>query len=168
MRAIVYTSKSGHTAKYAQLLGELTELPVYSLKSAAKTLEHGSEIIYLGRIVASNIKGLKRAMRLFRPVAVCGVGLCDTGTIVDEVRAASALPQTVPLFTMQGGLDRSKLNVFETLVINMLTKALSNQKERTETDDRMLYLLTHEVNGVCKENTAEFMKWFGAAKGEAV
>lgn len=36
MKAIVYTSKCGHTAEYAGILGKLTGLPVYSLKDAER------------------------------------------------------------------------------------------------------------------------------------
>ena len=32
IRAIVYTSNTGHTEKYARMLGEKTGLPVYSLE----------------------------------------------------------------------------------------------------------------------------------------
>ena len=45
MEAIVYTSKCGHTAEYAGILGKLTGLPVYSLKDAEKLLENGRSII---------------------------------------------------------------------------------------------------------------------------
>ena len=48
MKAIVYTSKCGHTAEYARILGKLAGLPVYSLKDAEKQLENGTPIIYLG------------------------------------------------------------------------------------------------------------------------
>ena len=34
MDAIVYTSNTGHTEKYAKILGEKTDLPVFSLKDA--------------------------------------------------------------------------------------------------------------------------------------
>ena len=48
MKAIVYTSKCGHTTEYAGILGKLTGLPVYSLKDAEKQLENGTSVIYLG------------------------------------------------------------------------------------------------------------------------
>ncbi len=40
------------------------------------------------------------------------------------------------------------------------TKGLASQKERTETDERMLYLLTHGENYVSENNTAAFMEWY--------
>ena len=44
MKAIVYTSNTGHTAEYAKILGEKTGLPVYALSEAAKQLSNGTEI----------------------------------------------------------------------------------------------------------------------------
>ena len=34
MKAIVYTSQTGHTQRYAQMLAERTGVPAYSLKEA--------------------------------------------------------------------------------------------------------------------------------------
>ena len=157
MKAIVYTSQCGHTAEYAGILGKLTGLPVYSLKDAEKQLEYGVRIIYLGWLMASRVQGLKKAAKKFKVSAVCGVGLCDTGTMLQEVQKANALPEDFPLFTMQGGMDKTKLHGPYKLMINMLTKGLASQKERSETDERMLYLLTHSENHVSEKNTTSFL-----------
>ena len=164
MKAIVYTSKYGHTAEYAEILGKLTGLPVYSLKDAEKQLANGTPIIYLGWLMASRVQGLKKAAKKFKLSAVCAVGLCDTGTLLSEVQKANALPEDFPLFTMQGGMDKAKLRGFNKLMINMLTKGLASQKERSETDERMLYLLTHSENRVSEKNTAAFTEWYNLHK----
>ena len=164
MKAIVYTSECGHTAEYAEILGKLTGLPVYSLKDAEKQIGNGTPIIYLGWLMASRVRGLNKAKKKFKVSAVCGVGLCDTGTTLSEVQKANALPEDFPIFTMQGGMDKDKLKGFDKLLINMLTKGLASQKERTETDERMLHLLTHNENFVSEKNTADFMKWYNTNK----
>ena len=61
---------------------------------------------------------------------------------------------------MQGGMDKSKLRGINKLMINMLTKGLSSQKERSESDERMLYLLTHDKNYVSEANVSAFMEWY--------
>lgn len=160
MKAIVYTSATGHTAEYAKILGEKTGLPAYSLREAGKRLSRGTEIIYLGWIFANNVKGYKKAAKKYSVSAVCAVGLCDTGTLLAEVRKASAIPDETPLFTMQGGMDKGKLRGIDKLMIGMLEKGLSAQKERSEQDERMLYLLTHGENYVNEKNTASFMEWY--------
>ena len=160
MKVIVYTSNTGHTAEYSKMLGAKIGLPVYSLNEAAKKLQKGTEIIYLGWLFANNIKGYKKATKKYKISAICAVGLCDTGTAVAEVRKANSISEETPLFTMQGGMDKTKLRGINKFMINMLTKGLSSKKERTENDERMLELLTHDKNYVSEENITAFMKWF--------
>ena len=160
MKVIVYTSNTGHTAEYSKMLGAKIGLPVYALNEAAKKLQKGTEIIYLGWLFANNIKGYKKATKRYKISAICAVGLCDTGTAVAEVRKANSISEETPLFTMQGGMDKTKLRGINKFMINMLTKGLSSRKERTENDERMLELLTHDKNYVSEENITAFMKWF--------
>lgn len=122
MKAIVYTSKCGHTAEYAGILGKLTGLPVYSLKDAEKQLENGTSVIYLGWLMASMVQGFKKAAKKFKISAVCAVGLCDTGALLSEVQKANALPEGFPLFTMQGGMDKTKLHGPYKLMINIINQ----------------------------------------------
>ena len=160
MKAIVYTSNTGHTAEYAKILGEKTGLPVYALSEAAKQSSNGTEIIYLGWLFANNIKGYKKAAKQYKISAVCAVGLCDTGTALAEVRKVNAISEKTPLFTMQGGMDKTRLRGINKFMINVLTKGLSSQKERSENDERMLYLLKNDQNYVSEENITAFMKWY--------
>ena len=80
MKAIIYTSNTGSTAEYAQLLGKELSFPVHSLQQAKNKVPAGSEIIYLGWIMAGGIKGYKEAAKLYKVRAVCGVGMGQTGT----------------------------------------------------------------------------------------
>lgn len=160
MQAIVYTSGTGHTAEYAKILGEKTGLPVYAFSEASKHVSNGTEIIYLGWLFANQVRGYKKAAKKYRISAICAVGLCDTGTLLAEVRKASSIPASTPLFTMQGGMDKTKLRGVKRLMINMLTKGLSSQKERSEQEERMLYLLTNDRNCVSEENVSAFAEWY--------
>ena len=150
--AIVYTSQFGHTKRYAEMLGEITGKLVLTLNSALSSLPRGSRIVYLGWLHASNIKGYKQAAKHFSVSVVCGVGLCDTGTLQEEVRKATSVPNDVPLFTLQGGMDRSKLKGIDKLLISMLTKGLESAKNPSEQDCRMLELLKSDMDFVRSEN----------------
>ena len=158
--AIVYTSNTGHTRKYALLLGEQIGLPVYSLDEANAQLSGGSPVIYLGWLHASHVKGYSKAAKRFALCAVCGVGLCDTGTLTDQVRKATSIPEEIPLFTLQGGIDRSRLKGMDKLMISMLTKGLASQKHRSAQDERMLELLSKDENYVSPENLAGLLQWY--------
>ena len=159
--AIVYTSKTGFTRQYAHLLGRKLGLPVYSLEDAAYGLGQGTGVIYLGWIHASSVQGFRKASRRFSVLAVCGVGLCDTGTMTDQVRKTTGIPGEIPLFTLQGGFDRSKLRGLDKLLIAMLVKGLSSQTQQTEQDARMLELLCQDGNYVREENLKPFLDWYG-------
>lgn len=158
--AIVYTSKSGFTRQYAQILGKELHLPVYSLEDALYGLRQHSPILYLGWIHASNVRGFRRAGKRFIICAVCGVGLCDTGTLLNEVRKATAIPEEIPLFTLQGGFDRSKLKGMDKMLISMLTKGLASKQQRTEQEDRMLQLLQTDGCYVSKDNLSAVLDWY--------
>ena len=158
--AIVYSSNTGHTRKYALLLGEQIGLPAYSLEEAGSQLSGGSPVIYLGWLHASHVKGYAKAARRFDLRAVCAVGLCDTGTLTDQVRKATSIPEDIPLFTLQGGIDRSRLKGMDKLMISMLTKGLSSQKQRSAQDERMLELLSRDESYVSLENIAEVLRWY--------
>jgi hypothetical protein len=75
MQAIVYTSKTGSTKRYAEMLSAETGLPAYALDAAGKKLPKGSAIIYMGWIMANNVKGYKKAAALYTVRAVCAVGM---------------------------------------------------------------------------------------------
>ncbi|MGN0320501.1 MAG: flavodoxin domain-containing protein [Lachnospira sp.] len=158
--AIIYTSNTGHTRQYSLLLGEQIGLPVYSLDEANSQVSSGSPVIYLGWLHASNVRGFSRAAKRFSICAVCGVGLCDTGTLISEVRKASSIPEDIPLFTLQGGIDRSRLKGMDKLMISMLTKGLTAQKQRSAQDNRMLELLSRDENYVSPDNLDEVLKWY--------
>lgn len=159
---VVYTSKNGHTAEYARLLGAKTGLAVYELKEAVKKLDKGAPVIYLGWLFANNVKGYKKANKRFDISCVCAVGLCDTGTALDEVRKANGIPKETRLFTMQGGMDKTKLRGINKLMIKMLTKAVESKQNKSKDDERMLCLLKNDKNYVSEENTTAFMEWFSA------
>ena len=88
IQAIVYTSETGATAQYAQLLAGQTGLPVYTLREASSALAAGTEIVYLGWVMASGVKGYADAAKRFGVRMVCAVGMAVTGTQTDEVRKA--------------------------------------------------------------------------------
>ena len=158
--AIVCTSNTGHTRQYALLLGEQIGLPAYSLEEAGSQLSGGSPVIYLGWLHASHVKGYSKAASRFDLCAVCAVGLCDTGTLTSEVRKATSIPEGIPLFTLQGGIDRSRLKGMDKLMISMLTKGLASQKHRSAQDERMLELLSKDENYVSPENLAGLLQWY--------
>ncbi len=74
MDAIVYTSNTGSTKRYAELLSQMIGLPAFALGDAKDKLSANAGIIYLGWIMASGVKGYSAAAKRYKIHAVCGVG----------------------------------------------------------------------------------------------
>lgn len=162
--AIIYTSNTGYTQQYAILLGKKTGLPVYSLKEVKKEPTAGSCIIYLGWLMAGKVKGYAKAAKCFNVVAVCGVGMGATGSQLQDLRKANALPSSLPVFTMQGGFDLKRLRgiykIMMTVMAKTAGKGLADKKDRTPDEDAMLDLLLNGGNRVSEENLAEVLEWY--------
>lgn len=160
IKAIVYTSNTGHTEIYAKMLGEKTGLPVYHADDAKKSLKKGTEIIYMGWLFASNIKGYAKAAKCYRVRCVCGVGLGDTGAQDEAARKAAKVPDAIPVFTLQGGMDYCRLTGINKFMIDMLTKMLTNNANRTEDETKMLELIKTGGNYVDEAHLSEVLAWF--------
>lgn len=162
MKAIVYTSNTGSTARYAKLLGRETGLPVYA--SETRNLPAGAEIIYLGWIMAGEIKGYKKAARQYTVQAVCGVGMGQTGTQVMEVRKKNAIPDSIPLFTLQGNFRMDRLHGVYKLMMGVMVKTagkvLAGKTNRTVEEDDMLDMMLHGGDRVRPENLSDVLNWY--------
>lgn len=90
MNAIVYTSNSGFTAQYAEMLGAKLSLPVYKLADAPNHIAKGADIIYLGWLMAGVVKGYKKATKLYQIKAVCSVGMGANGSQLDLLQNGGA------------------------------------------------------------------------------
>ncbi|MCI5952751.1 MAG: flavodoxin domain-containing protein [Anaerostipes sp.] len=168
MRAIVYTSNTGSTAKYAKMLSHQIVVPAYSIKEAEKKVKPGAEIIYLGWIMAGKIKGYAEAARKYKVQAVCGVGMGQTGTQLAEVRTKNKVPQSIPLFTLQGTFDINKLHGIYKMMMNIMVKtagkALADKTDRTPEDDDMLDMMMNGSERVKTENLRYVIEWYDTVK----
>ena len=164
MKAIIYISNTGSTAEYAKLLGKELNLPVHSLQQAKTNVPAGSEIIYLGWIMAGGIKGYTAAARKYKVCAVCGVGMGQTGTQLKEVRDKNAIPQRIPLFTLQGNFDVKKLHGLYRFMMNVMVKtagkSLAAKTDRTPQEDDMLDMMVNDGKRVSAQNLGAVVEWY--------
>ena len=161
--AIVYTSNTGYTAEYARLLGKRTGLPVMALEEAKAVLAKGSAVIYLGWLMAGQIKGYRKAARRYRVAAVCGVGLGATGGQDGSARKANRVPDGVPVFTLQGGFDFARLTgIYRTMMktfIKVVGGQLAAKADRTPDEDLVLELLHHGGSCVGEAHLEAVLDW---------
>lgn len=164
--AIVYTSNTGTTAQYAQLLAQETGLPVYSSPEAKGALPVQSEIIYFGWLMAGSIQGYKAAAKKYRICAVCAVGMGQTGSQLEDARKSNAIPSGIPIFTLQGGFHMERLRGIYRFMMQIMAKTfgkkLENKAERTAEEDDMLDLLLHGGSRVSAEHLKSVLDWYSA------
>lgn len=162
--AIVYTSKAGHTAAYAKLLGETINLPAYSMKEAEKRVLPGMQVIYMGWIMGNMVKGYQVASKRYKVQAVCAVGMGMTGSKVEDVRYATSIPGDMPLFTLQGGYDKSKVHGFYKLIMHIVSKNaakdLAEKTKRTREEEVLMEMLTNGGDRVHVDNLKAVLKWY--------
>lgn len=164
MEAIIYTTNTGSAEQYAKMLAEQTGLSVFSMEEAKSEVEEGSEIIYLGWIMAAQVKGYKPAAKKYKIRAVCAVGMEKTGTRTEEIRKKTFVPAEVPLFTLQGNFNVKKLHGFYRLMMSMMVKMVTKQlvakTDRTQRENEMLEIMLQGGENVRKENLAEVLDWY--------
>lgn len=126
MDAIVYVSKTGFTKKYAEMLSAELNLMAMPLNDAANKLTKGSEIIYLGWVSAGFIKGLSKAMKLFKVKAVGGVGMGSYSDKIQNDLVRQNKLADLPAFYLQGGFDMGKLHGFNKLAMKIMGKVVAS------------------------------------------
>ena len=163
IEAIVYTSNTGNTGQYAQMLAARTGLPVYSAKDAETALPQGASVIYMGWIRASVIVGYREAAARYAIVCVLAVGMGETGGQLVELRRKNGLAESLPLFTMQGGLFPSKLRGINAFMINFsrrkAIKVLKAERKRTEAQNAMLIMLSKGASFVQEKHLQKPLFW---------
>lgn len=166
MTAIVYTSASGFTKKYAEMLSAKTGLPPYDLKQAKIRLAKGSDILYMGWLFAGGIKGCNQALKRYAVKAVCAVGMgnppdADLPAIKKRHDFGNA-----PLFYLQGGFDIRKLRGLNKFLMKrmseMIVKQIESKPEKTPDDAVMLDMVKNGRSMVKPENLVPVAEWVKA------
>lgn len=163
---IVSSSKNDSTARYAKLLYYETDLAVYSLEEAIRTLPAQSEIIYLGWIRRGRIEGYKEAKKRFRIQAVCAVSVDSIGTGIEDIRKKNAVSEQIPVFPLQGNSKAGGWGGIYRRLINAmgkkLLKALLVKENRVSEEDEILDMIFCENGNVKPENLDMVVDWYNA------
>lgn len=125
--AIVYTSHTGFTRRYAELLSERTGLPVYDLKSSSVP-KNGTHVVYLGWLFGGKVKGLGTAVKRWSVQAVCAVGLgTDEMNRVERLAPAMGYRPGPNRFYLRGGYAPEKIKGPMKLLMGMIRKAMRDK-----------------------------------------
>ena len=114
--------------------------------------------------MAGKIQGYKKAARVFRIDAAVGVGMAPDGALTEPVRKTNGLDVDLPLFTLQGGYDRSRLRGIYGFMMDMLLKKMTRdqaKKEPTEADRQMLQMMRDGGDWVRDDSLQPILDWYG-------
>ncbi len=164
MKAIVYTSNSGFTRHYAELLSKETQLNVYELDEARRKLDTGSEIIFMGWLMAGGIKGYKTAAKRYKVRAVCGVGMGRfKESLITELKTRNSITGA-EVFYLQGGFDMSRLHglykLMMKMMIGVMSRKLREKADKTEEDLEILAMTKGRIDKVDVQNLADVISWY--------
>ena len=164
IKAIVYTSNAGSTEQFAKMAGEQLNLPVYSLKEAKKNLKKGSAVIYLGWVMAAEIKGYKKAVQLFEVPAVGAVGMAKGESTKTQVAQKNQISEDTALFMLQGGFNLEKLHGIYKLMMKLMVKGtienLEYKKDKTPEEEDMLDLMKNGGSRISVEQLEKLINWY--------
>ena len=165
VEAIVYTSNTGSAAQYAKMLAKETGLAAYALDEARGKVPADSEVIYLGWVMAGTVKGYAAAAKRYIVRAVCAVGMAQPGAQGKILRERNKLPESVPLFQVQGNFDVKKLHGMYRLMMEVMVKtagkSIASKPGRTAEEDDMLDMMTNGGERVRVENLHAVLAWYG-------
>ncbi len=161
IKAVVYTSQTGFTAKYAAMLSEELGVPVYPLDKASSALGKNDKIAYLGWIMGGNVKDIKKAS-VFDLAAVCAVGMArPTPEERERMAKLNSMHSTFKpdsFFLLQGGFDMNKLTGIYRFMMKIMAKAMSKGLTKkiedgtaTESEKEMLEMTVHSKDCTSKE-----------------
>lgn len=154
--AIVYTSATGFTARYARALARETGLPCVPLESSS-ALARGEKVLCLGWLCAGRIKGLRQARARFRVAAVGAVGMAphaDTAKLASD----NALGDT-PLFYLRGGYAPRRLPLSYRLMMVPMARMISRRSPKDEQERAMQDAFAHGGDWVSQAWTAPILAW---------
>lgn len=167
MDAVVYVTNTGSAKGYAEMLSRSLDAPALELNDAVKKLNKGSDIVFVGWVFASTVKGYKKAAKFFNISAVCAVGINKTGTAADAVRSKTKIQSSIPLFTLQGNFDVNRLKGIYRFVMKTMLNKLSSKENKTDDEKEMLEAMENGKHNVKFEALSGFFNWYMENKNES-
>ena len=160
---IVYRSNTGFTKEYAEMLGKTEKMKVYSLAQAGG-LDKGTEVFFMGPLMAGHITGVDQAVKRFQVKGVCGVGMSPASQqTLDTLAKANYVPDA-PIFYLQGGWAPKKVGWIKRRMVNMVTRSMRQSlrdkgSRRPPEEQRQLDFLEKGGSFVAFEHLEAIRAW---------
>lgn len=159
--AIIYTSATGFTARYAALLSQRADLPAYDLREPEGP-PPGSAVLFLGWLRAGKIQGLPRARNRYRVAAVCAVGMME-GSPADLAKTAAVNRlENTPHFYLRGGYAPEKLRGLSKAMMAPMAFFLTRKPPANEAGRAAREALRHGADWVDPAALEPVLAWLRA------
>lgn len=162
IKAIVYESNTGNTRRYAEMLSDILQIPVFSTIDNSALFGKRDEVIFLGWICAGKINGLRLAKVKYNPVIIVGVGMMPPkNEYVLDIKMQNNIDES--FFYLQAGVNPQRLKGFYKLMFKALTRSLLRKAEGgysqlSESDKSLVDIIKNGESFVSKENLSEIVK----------
>ncbi len=166
VNAIVYTSATGITRRYAQMLGQRSGLPVHDLQGDVLPVQ-GTRVLYLGWMFDGGVKGLAKARKKWDVQAVCAVGMAPVEMAQDAgIREREQLGD-IPLFYLRGGYSPEKLTGINRPMMWMMTKKVTKDSPKDEQEAYMQQVFLSGADFVDEKYLEPVLAWLEAGQQDA-
>ncbi len=149
---IVYSSKTGHTKMYAEMLAKSLKIKCIDIKDYKNDKD---SIIFMGWVKANKLVGYKEVNNSNK-ICTIAVGLAnETKENSNSIIKSNKIEEK--FFYLQGGLDYTKLKGFMKFMFKLSGKLMIKFGKEENIDNYMIY-----VNGgtyVKEENLKEIIKY---------
>ncbi len=142
MTSIVYVTNTGTSKAYAEMLGEKTGYGVYAY---GEEIPAGSEVIFIGWVMAGTVQGLTQAREKYGELkAVIAVGMLVSDKQSAELKEKNAV--TEPFFFIPGAFDMKKLTGMYKMMMGMMVKMMKG-KLKEAGDEKSKEIMNKFENG---------------------
>ena len=164
--AIVYSSMTGTSAEYANLLSAKTGLPAYALKDAEGKMDKKTPVLYISWLMAGRLTDYKKAAKKLNIKGCCAACLNPMEQQSEITKKATDIPDNVPLFMLPGAYHPQKLRGMYKwmmkLVTSILIKKIAASDNKGEAEEKMLHVLSQGGSFVQSDNLDRVIEWLQA------
>lgn len=139
-RIVVYTSKTGFTARYAKWIAEELQCEAKELKTVnLEALKGYDQVIYGGWIMGGMVSGLHKIAPLsLSNLIVFGSGMSAPCQSLREMLANQNKIEVDKFFYLEGGYDKKKVGFIGNMMIKIVVGSVRKKENKTPEELRML------------------------------
>lgn len=157
--AVIYSSKTGFTKKYADWIANALSVEAYdltTLKNLDQVLENKEVLIYGGGLYAIGINGLKEILGGGRAHSLKKIIVFTTGLSHDSAEVRKEIfennlkdyaKENISLYYFRGGFDYSRLGFVDKVLMRLLKLKISMKKRKGQSltsDEKGMLAVFHQ------------------------